>query len=142
MEGDKDHINPLLGATRFLDVWNSEESGTPPKVRVCIDLKKRVNACLADWKFQYETIESYLNDLRPSDKLFSFDIESMCPMLPLHQDFSDYTSFQDPISGKIMKHTRVPFGLSTAPAFICVCGWCRDKSNHFEENRKRVLHVP
>ena len=103
-EGKEKFVSPLLGATRMLDRWNSELHGTPIKVRICIDLSRKVNPHLKNWKFVYQDMREILSHLDKDAFLASFDLDSFYLYLPLHRYFRDYCTIRCPVTQKLLRY--------------------------------------
>ena len=80
-------------------------------------MSKSVNKCLSRWPFRYTDLPFILKHCRKNDWIAQLDLRSFFLQLPMAADFQKYLSLRCPLTGKLLKYARVPFGLATAPAW-------------------------
>ena len=115
--GDDLYVSPLTLATRFIDLWESEETGLPPKSRVCFDASRGINGNVTPWRFRYNDFPYLLSQIRKGDFIGQLDLRSWYLQLSVRKRFQRYLSLKCPLTGKLLRYRRLPFGLSTAPGF-------------------------
>jgi len=116
-DGDSRYLTPLTLAYRFIDKWESSLSGKPAKGRVCFDASRGINPNLSEWKFRYTDFPFILNKIHRGDYVASFDLRSWYLQLSIRKSFQKFLSLRCPFTAKLLKYARIPFGLSTAPAW-------------------------
>lgn len=113
-----DGISPFTAATRFCDRWEAKIRGQIPKHRLCLDLSKGFNPHVEAWRLRYSDFASHLHMLRPGTWLAQVDLKSFYMMLPLHAALRSWFAVREPVAPfRLLQYRRIPFGLSTAPAF-------------------------
>ncbi len=116
-DGDARYLTPLTLAFRFIDKWEAAISGKPAKARVCFDASRGINPNLSKWKFRYTDFPFILSKIHKGDFIASFDLRSWYLQLSIRKSFQKILSLRSPFSQKILRYARMPFGLSTAPAW-------------------------
>ena len=115
--GDPSFVSPLTLATRFIDRWEAELNGGIPKARVCFDASRGINEHLAPWKFRYSDLPYIVSHVKRGDWIAQLDLRSWYLQLCVRKSFQKYLSLRCPLTGKLLRYRRLPFGLSTAPGF-------------------------
>ena len=115
--GDERWVSPLTLATRFIDKWEAELTGTPVKGRVCFDASRGINANLAPWRFRYADFPYILKHVNKKDYIAQLDLRGWYLQLGVRRAFQKFLSLRCPLSGRLLKYRRLPFGLSTAPGY-------------------------
>ena len=115
--GDPRYVSPLTLATRFIDKWESQLTGKPVKARVCFDASRGINNHLSPWKFRYADFQYILSHIKPGSWIAQLDLRGWYLQLAVRKKFQKYLSLRCPLTGKLLRYKRLPFGLSTAPGF-------------------------
>ena len=115
--GDSAYVSPLTLASRFPEEWKAKLAGTVPKRRVCFDASRGLNWLLLKHKFRYTDFPFILRHLREGCFMAMVDLRSFYLQLPMAPEFTKYLSLRDPFTGELLRYLRLPFGLSTAPAW-------------------------
>ena len=118
--GSTQYVSSLTVTKKNKDVWLSQQTGAPVKVRICVDLSRQINDRCADFRFRYCDLRYILSQLRKGVFVAMLDLRSYFLTLGLAQEFQKYCSFRD-LHGNIRRYRRLPFGMSSAPAWAnCV----------------------
>jgi len=116
---------PLLAVVRPSDREDATRTGRAPKARLCVGLHRGVNTALPKWPLSFMTVAAWLSTVRPSWWLACDDFSSFYRQFPLSREASDLVGFYWPYEAGdghgpgFFRDTRLPFGLSTAPAMAC-----------------------
>lgn len=86
------------------------------KPRLVLDLSRNLNDHIEPIPLRYETVQSAVAASRPGVWYAKIDIADCFLSFPMHPDYADYLTFS--FDGVTYKYSRLPFGLSSAPA-IC-----------------------
>ena len=115
--GDAAYVSPLTLAKRFSEEWKAKMEGVIPKQRICFDASRGLNERLREYKFRYTDFPFILSHLREGCFMAMVDLRSFYLQLPMAPEFTKYLSLRDPLTGELLRYLRLPFGLSTAPAW-------------------------
>ena len=86
------------------------------KSRLVINLRSHVNKRLHSWPFRYASISTFLTAIRPGGWLAKTDISAGFHHIRIAPGDLKYLAFKTPTG--FYRFTRLPFGLSTAPALF------------------------
>ena len=92
-------------------------SNAAGKLRLCIDLSRRLNEVVKAPKFRIESTREALQVVKPNDWAFVFDLKSAYHQVQLHKDDHKYFGFKIELEdGKVEYYCYVvmPFGLNDA----------------------------
>ena len=87
------------------------------KLRLCIDLSRKLNEVIKAPKFRIESTREALQVVQENDWAFAFDLKSAYHQVPLHRDCHKYFGFKiDFEDGRVEYYCYVvmPFGLNDA----------------------------
>lgn len=91
-------------------------AGKRAKERLVYDARG-LNQLLPAWPYTMQRL-SDLADTTSEGMLHKFDLTSAFHLIPLHPDSHAWVGFD--VNGKCYKFTRMPFGVSLAPAICCL----------------------
>ena len=92
-------------------------SNASNKLRLCIDLSRRLNKVIKSPKFRIESTREALEVVKPNDWAFVFDLKSAYHQIPLHPEYHKYFGFKIEKEGRQVEYycyVVMPFGLNDA----------------------------
>ena len=106
------------------------------KFRLIVDLR-RLNSVSETPKFQYESISTVCDQVRPHDSLFTLDIKNGFHHIPVHSDHRKFLGIH--WKGHWYQWTVLPFGFNGSPYFFCKT--LRPVIRHLRQQGLRLVYV-